>query len=581
MKKSKIINFKDKYAIILGLFFIFLFWFIISFIILPNIEILKTVFFTGDGLSFDNIKKIFASNRAIKGVLNSFLLAIVLPITVSIVGILEVLFIDYFDIKGRKIISICYMVPLVFGGIMFASGYVFTYGSRGMITRILTEIFPNLPIDWFRGFWAVLFIMTFGCTTNYLMFFRNSLQNIDYQTIEAAKGMGASDFLILRKVVLPTLKPMILTCLILLFQTGLMAFSAPLLVGGKDFETISPLILTFSQRPNSRALAAILSLFLGLFQLLLLLVIRRSERKGNFLSVSKAKTQLKRAKINNKVVNIIAHIVAYIFAVINILPLLLVFLFSFTNYSAIARRELDFSSFSLDNYIKILTDSTAYKPFLISVSYSAISAIIAVILMMVTARFVFKSKSKFGALLEFLVHIPWVLPSLMFGLGLLLTYSKPNIMVLNKILTGSLVLMLVAYIVVMLPNTFRFIKASYFSVDSNLEDAARNLGANPIFTYVKVVLPVILPTVLAMLALNFNGKLGDYDLSVFLYNPSAQPVGVVIRNNTNPDIGPEGIAMNFVYTIILTIINALVIFFIYADGKNKITRLFKRGKKNV
>ncbi len=576
----KTFDLKNKYNLALLIFLLFLSWFFLAFLIVPNIEILKTIFQSENGFSFENFNKIINSSRAVKGVINSFLLALVLPITTSIVGILEVLFIDFFKIKGRRFLTLAYMVPLVFGGIMFASGYVFTYGSQGIVTKALVSIFPSIPVDWFRGFGAVVYIMTFGCTSNYLLFFRNSLQGIDYQTVEAAKGLGASNTQIIFKVVLPTLKPMILTCLILLFQTGLTAFSAPLLVGGRNFETIAPLILTFSQRPTSRALAAILSIFLAIFQFTLLFIIGRNERKGNYLSVSKTKTRIKRLKIENPIMNILAHITAYIFAFINLIPLILIVLFSFTNFVAIETRNLSFSNFSLENYIKILTDSSSYRPFVISVIYSAIAAVIAVILMLITARIVFKAKNKFGSLLEIIIHIPWILPSIMFGLGLLLSYSKRNILVMNNILLGSFVIMLIAYIVTMLPTTFRFIKASYYSVDTNLEDAAKNLGANPILTYVKVVLPIILPTVLAMLALNFNGKLGDYDLSVFLYNPAAKPIGVVIRENTNPDIGPQGIALNFVYTVLLVLINILVFFFVYGDGKNKIKRLFKKGGLN-
>lgn len=108
------------------------------------------------------------------------------------------------------------MIPLIFGGIMLANGYLFTYGSRGFVTKFLVKLFPNLPIDWFSGYGAVLFLMTFACTTNYMIFFRNSFKSIDYQTIEAAKGLGASNFTVLIKVVLPALKPILLTCISLL-----------------------------------------------------------------------------------------------------------------------------------------------------------------------------------------------------------------------------------------------------------------------------------------------------------------------------------------------------------------------------
>ncbi|WP_051528101.1 ABC transporter permease [Companilactobacillus nodensis] len=553
-------------------------WFMVSFVIVPNLELIKSVFFSNDGISIEKLKSIINSKRAMQGVKNSFLLAITLPITTTIIGIMEVLFLEYYDIQGRGFLKVAYMIPLVFGGIMLANGYLFTYGSRGFVTTILLTVFPHMNPAWFRGFGAVLFLMSFACTSTYIIFFRNAFKNIDYQTIEAARGLGSSDFKILLKVVFPTLKPIFLTCTILLFQTGLMAMAAPLMIGGRDFETISPLILTFTQRPSSRILAAVLSLFLGLMQLVLLYIIQRNERKGNFLSISKVKTTIKRVSISSKPLNFLSHLIAYAFAFINTVPLLVVLIFSFTDYKTISSRHINLKSFSLENYRLILTSDTAYRPFVTSVMYATAASIIVVLVMMVIARFIVKNKNKFSTILEMLIHIPWVFPGLMFALGLVITYSHPQKIVFNNVLTGSLVIMLIAYVVVLMPNTFRFLKASYFGVDQSLEDAARILGAKPLYSYIKIVLPIILPTALAMLAINFNSKLSDYDLSVFLYNPIAKPVGVVIRSNSNSEAGIEGLALNFVYSVFLMAINSLVFFFVYADGKNTIKNLFNSRK---
>ncbi|HIY92713.1 MAG TPA: iron ABC transporter permease [Candidatus Companilactobacillus pullicola] len=565
----------------LVLFMIAFLWFIVAFMLFPNIEILRSVFFNQESSAMDSIKSILSSPRAMRGIKNSFILAVTLTCTTTIVGILEVLFLEFFDIKLRKLVNLAYMIPLIFGGVMVANGYIFTYGSRGFVTTFLLKYFPKMNPAWFSGYGAVIFLMTFACTSTYMIFFRNSFKSIDYQTIEAARGLGASNTKIIFQVVLPTLKPILLTCTILLFQTGLMAMSAPLMIGGKQFETISPLILTFTQRPTSRTLAAVLSLFLGLIQMILLYVLQRNERKGNFLSISKVSTRIKRVRIANPLLNVLAHLTAYAIALINLIPFLVVLLFSFTDVEAISTRQLHWNSFSLANYKLILTSESAYRPFLTSVFYATAASVIVVGLMLVMARFIYKRRNRFATVLEMIIYTPWVFPGLMFALGLVITYSHPHTIVMNNILTGSLAIMLIAYIIVMMPNTFRFLKASFFSVDQSLEDAAKNLGAKPSYTFLKIVLPIVLPTVLAMLAINFNGKLSEYDLSVFLYNPIAKPIGVVIRNNSSTEAGIEGISLNFVYSVILMTINALVFFFVYADGKNVIKNLFKKRKISV
>ena len=290
---------KNNHLLYLTVVSIFLVWFIIAFLIYPNINIVYHTFFADGKFSIRAIEKIFTSARAVKGLKNSFLLAFTIMITSNILGIFVVLVTEYFDIAGSRFLSVVYKIPMVFGGVVLANGYLFSYGANGFLTRMLREVFPQMDPYWFSGYLAVVFVMTFACTTNHLIFLRNALMNIDYQTVEAARNLGAGSFYILRRVVFPVLKPVLLTCTIMLFQTGLMAVSAPTMAGGRDFQTIGPMILTFSERTSSRDIAAVLSLILGIAEMALLYVSIRIERKGNYVSVSKVKTPLQKQKITN------------------------------------------------------------------------------------------------------------------------------------------------------------------------------------------------------------------------------------------------------------------------------------------
>lgn len=576
MKSNKILN---PTFILLALSTGVLLWFILAFIVWPNAQVLFSTFFQDGSFSLDAINKITSSDRAVEALKNSFLIAITLPILTSIVGILQVLFVEYFEIKGSKFLFVSYLIPLVFGGLLINNGYLFVYGPNGIVTNMLLNVFPNLNPAWFTGYGAVMLVMTFGCTTNYMVFFRNSLRQIDFYSIEAAKNLGASQFTVLKEVVLPQLRPIISTCIILLFQQGLGAMAAPLIVGGEDFESISPLILTLANRPTSRDLAAILALVLGFTQIVLLFVMQRNEKKGHYLSISKTKARFSKQAINNKFAKIISHILAYIFAFIHLLPFGAVILFSFTDYQTIASGNLSLDSFTLSNYARILFDPDAYSPLMTSIIYAGLSSLVVAVVTIFVARMIHKYNNKFTEMIEYLLHIPWLLPSILFSLGLILTYSSPKPLVFNQILTGTWIIMLIAYIVVMLPNTLRFTKAAFFSVDKNLEEAAANLGASKFYTFFKIVLPFIIPTTLALFALNFNGKLADYDLSAFLYHPLNPTLGIVIRSNADPTAAIDAEALNLVYSVILIVINAFVVWLVYFEGFGKITKFINRFRR--
>ncbi len=556
--------------ILFGILAAIFIWFIMACMVLPILNLLKTVFFENGSLSLDAFNKLLKSPRAMKALKNSFILAPTLSLTVGFVGISLVLITEYFDIKGSKILRLGYLTTLIYGGVTLVSGYKFIYSNTGVLTNLIATIFPSMNRNWFTGYWAVLFVMTFSCTSNHMIFLRNAMRAVDFQTVEAARNMGASQWYILRRVVLPVLLPSLFAVTILTFITGLCAMSAPLLVGGKDFQTINPMIKQFADMTttSAKSLSATLSLVLGLATMLLLAILTAIERRGHYMSVSKVKTKIIKQKINNPIVNVLVHIYAYVLFIIYVIPVVLIVLFSFSDSAHIQMRQLDFSTFSLQNYVQLLKQSTAYRPFVVSILYSALASIIVGALVIIACRYIQKRRSSASAtVLEYSLMLPWLLPSTMIALSLMLAFNQPRWYMFNQPLIATLQLLLIGYVIVKLPFTMRMTKAAFFGLDDALEDASRNLGANGLYTFRRVIFPVLLPTVLAIAALNFNGLLTDYDISAFLHHPANPTLGVKIKSLTE-EMGnsSDGVALTFVYAVLMMIISAVVLYLVYGRG---------------
>ena len=558
---------------------LFLIWFIFSFLVFPNVNLLLKVFIKDGHFSLDAIHKIMKSTRAINSLKNSFLLAVASVVTVNVSGILIVLFTEYFDIKGSKILSLGFMTTLIYGGVVLVTGYKFVYGETGIVTKVLMQFFPNMDPQWFVGFGAVLFIITFSGTSNHMMFLTNAVRNLDYHTIEAAKNMGASQGTILFKIVLPTMKPTIFAITILTFIAALSTMSGPLIVGGPDFQTINPMIKTFANMTGSRDIAALLAIILGIATSILLFIMQKIEKKGNYISISKTKAKMTKQKIENPVLNVIAHIVAYVMFVIYMLPIINVLVFSFTDGMTIETGQIRKDSFTLENYAKLFRSSTAYKPYLVSILYSFVAALTVAVICIAVARIVTKLKHKWDKLYEPLILIPWLLPSTMIALGLMMTYDEARWNLANKVLVATPVIMLIAYMIIKLPFSYRMIRAAFIGLDGNMEEAAQVMGAKPFYTMRKVILPIIMPVVLSVVVLNFNGLLSEYDLSVFLYHPLFQPLGIVIKLATDETATTDAQAMAFVYTVILMIISTIALWLGRYDGIATIKGIFSRKKK--
>jgi iron(III) transport system permease protein len=545
---------------------VFILWFIVTFLIYPEADTIINALWTDGSINTEAFQKILNSERAMNAIRNSVVLAVVLTFTCNILGVFLVLVTDYFEIKGAWLLRIAFMSTLLFGGLILNNGYLFLYGENGIITNLLVNLLPGFNEQWFRGFPAVLIVMTFGCTHSHMIFLRNSINNLDNNVINAAKNLGASQWEIIRQIVFPSLRPVMITLIIIIFSTGLNAFAAPLMVGGTEFQTISPLILTFAQRPGSQDLAALLSVFLGITQVVLLTFLTLNERKSNYRGVSKTQTRFQKQKIKNKPLNIIMHVLAYILFIIYILPPIMIVLFSFMETRAITYSEWSLSSFTLEHYINILTNPSTYQPLLRSILYSGVAAVGVVLFMLLVVRLVMRSNNRFIQSLELPFYIPWLLPAILVALGYVLSYDSPSALLFGQSVIGATWIIPIAYAVIVMPITIRYIKSAYYSFDSNLEDASKNLGASNLRTFFQIIVPALLPTLLALVALNFNSNLAEYNMSAFLYQPGHETLGVVIQQNSSPAQTVDAQAINLVYSVITMIISAICLYIIYGRG---------------
>ena len=541
-------------------------WFAAAFLVLPNAALLTTTFFPDGQFSLRAVEKLLGSDRAMKTLGNSFLLAVTLSITVNVVGVFIVLVTQYFKVRGARLLWLGYATTLIYGGIVLAAGYNFIYGRFGFVTNLMVNINPDLNRDWFSGYFAVVFVMTFATTTNHMLFLSSSLAKVDYASIEAAKLMGASPWTILRRIVLPVMKPMLFAVTVLTFLIGLGALTAPLVLGGPDFQTVAPLIIDLSRSPVTRDIAALLAIVLGVATIILLAIMNRAEKSGVYFSVAKVATPLQKQSIGGPVATAVVHVIAYALWIIYLIPVVLIVIFSFVDARSILAGSITLDSFTLDNYITVFTSASALRPFIVSVVYSALASVIVVVGLLFVARMLQRYRNALTSALEYVLHIPWILPIVLIALALVVTFDRPHGIVGGVVLTGTPVLLLIAYISVKIPFTLRLLKAGFASVPDSLEDAARILGARSLTTFRRVLIPLVLPTAAAITALNFNSLLDDYDAAIFLYHPLYQPLGVAIQESTRGENNLDAMPITFVYTVLLMIIMGVTMYLVYGRG---------------
>ncbi len=411
--------------------------------------------------------------------------------------------------------------------------------------------------------------------------------------------MGARPFKVLWKVVFPTLIPTMFSLTVMTFITGLCAMSAPTLLG---YDSINPEIVRLAGSSSAdeafpQARAALLSIILAMFTIILLTVLSAYERKGHYLSVSKTKARLQKQKIDNPVWNVLAHIYAYVLFIIYMTPVVMIIIFSFQTYSAIRLKKLDLQHWTTINYYgqedyEYLTNRGKYKTRVGSISgvfsneatlggiklsfiLSALAAALACVIVVVACNYIFKKRNKkSGVVLEYALLFPWLLPTILICYSYRTYFNSDSVWYVGNhnlyYAQNVRLLIIMAYTVTKLPFSLRMIKASFYSIDEELEDAAKNLGAGGLRTFLKVKLPIILPSVLAVFALNFNALFTEYDMSATFASSYGTSYAMVIQAMC-ADEGLYGYNVNAsgrrcASTVFIMIVSGIILYLVYGVG---------------
>ncbi len=588
-------------------------YFFFGFMLVPCLNTLTSIFNERTNGVRDPLKVIrfFLAGSMPRFVWNSLKLAICLVITVNVVGISLVLLTEYFDIKGAKILRMGYMTTMIYSGVALVTGYMFLYAGDGMLTSVIKNAFPSFNPNWFSGFNAVLFTMTFACTSNHMLFLRNAIRGIDYNTVEAARNMGANPFKVLWKVVFPTLIPTLFSLTVMTFITGLCAMSAPTLLG---YDSINPEIVrlagsTTADESFPQARAALLSIILALFTIVLLTVLSAYERKGHYLSVSKTKAKLQKQKINNPLANVLAHIYAYLLFIIYMTPVVMIIVFSFQSYTAIKERRLNLHEWTLINFIGtadytykndrgrektvigaisgVFSNEKTLGGIKLSFILSAVAAALACIIVIVACNYIFKKKGKkMSAIVEYALLFPWLLPTILICYSYRTYFNSDAVWYVGNqnLYFGQNVrlLIILAYTVVKLPFSLRMIKASFYAIDEELEDAARNLGSSGLRTFLQVKLPIILPSVLAVFALNFNALFTEYDMSATFQSPNGITYAMVIQGmlaDATRGANMNALGRRCASTVFIMIVSGLILYLVYGVGARDLGERLEAKKR--
>ena len=177
---------------------------------------------------------------------------------------------------------------------------------------------------------------------------------------------------------------------------------------------------------------------------------------------------------------------------------------------------------------------------IIAVASTAISTVIGTIGAVGMGKYRYFGKD----IIDYLLYIPVVIPEVVLGIALLCVFSICQIPL-------GLFSITIAHATFCIPFVVITVRARLAGFDGFLEEAAMDLGANRLHTFMKVTLPLLLPGVISGALLAFSLSLDDVIISFFVSGPNSITLPVKIFSMVKTGVTPE---VNALSTIIMLVV---------------------------
>lgn len=392
----------------------------------------------------------------------------------------------------KGIIYALVIFPFVVPGVLTTVSWVLLLSPKiGLVNWLFVSLlgFSEPPFNVY-SMWGM--IWAFGADNITLPFFlmAASFRSMDPSLEEAASVSGMGRFSTFWHVNIKLMIPSILAIWLLLFVRGIETFEAPAVIGIpaeiKVFATQIFLALSITSPPEYNLAATYATFYLLIAVLGVLLYLRTTSAAEKYTTISgkgyRPRTQdLGRWRYLALAISLMTLLITVM------LPMLMVAWVSVLPYYAQPSRHL-VSQLTLENYTLVFDSDIFYRALVNNALTGVSSATIAVLLSAGISWVVVRTNLWGKKLLDIVAFTPIAIPGVVMGLALIWMYLTLPIPVY-----GTLWILVIGYVTKFMPIALRACHASMLQVHPELEEASEISGSSWGRTFLRVVLPLILP----------------------------------------------------------------------------------------
>jgi spermidine/putrescine transport system permease protein len=222
-------------------------------------------------------------------------------------------------------------------------------------------------------------------------------------------------------------------------------------------------------------------------------------------------------------------------------PILVLIFFSFNS----SKSTQNWTGFSTKWYGTLLRDQTILDAFSNSMKVGVTATVIATVIGTLTALALTRHRFRGKLVADSTIYAATVMPEIVVGVSLLVFFVATFLPLGIEL---GIVTIIIAHVAFTASFVTIVVRARLAGMDESLEEAAQDLGANPVTTFLRVTLPLILPGVMAGALLAFTLSFDDFVITFFVSGVGSSTLPLKIYSMVKFGVTP---VINALSTVIL------------------------------
>lgn len=492
--------------------------------------------------TLENFIKFFSKSYYFDTLFNSFKVSISATVLSLLMGTPLAYFFSIYRIKGKSLLNILIIVASMSAPFIGAYSWIMLLGRSGVVTSFLGKfgiVFPDI-----YGFGGIVLVMSLQLFPLVFLYARGALKNIDNSLLEAASNLGCAGVNSFRKVVIPLIMPTLLAASLLVFMRSFADFGTPMLIG-EGYRTFPVVLYTefINEVGSNDGFAAAIAIIAIVITTVVFLAQKYLSNKNSF-SLNALHPIIE--KEPKKTVKPWIYLFIYTVVGLAILPQIYV---TYTSFKKTAGK-IFVKGYSLSSYV--VAFGKLGKSIQNTIIIPLISLAIIVLLAILIAYLVVRRRNAFTGAVDVLSMIPYIIPGTVLGIAMLTGFNQRPLL-----LSGTMLIMVVALVIRRLPYTIRSSVAILQQIPMSIEEAAISLGATKMKAFFRVTVPMMASGIIAGAILSWVTMISELSTAIILYTGKTKTLTIAVYTEVVRGNYGVAAALSTILTL-LTVVSLLV-----------------------